>query len=322
MIDKAVIPKREGFDSWVFVDGVFSAELSDELPSSAEIDGSSLSWTIPAGIELDKPVHMLQITTKREQPPVNFSIRLQEKSKATFWFENWCAEQEGSVSVVQKNRVQLDAGAVCHWVTCQREFGVQRSVDTQWQQAGSSQLEWFYLGLAADDTCENTHVQLQGEQTHTRLRGLLFPAQKQKMALYTLLSHEKPHSCAQQVFRCVAADRGLAELEGRVLVQPGADKTVSTQSYKSILLSNEAQAKTRPQLEIYADDVICNHGASIGELEEKQLFYLRSRGIELVEARRLLLHGFAQALIHEVKDEILRAELLTTLENDWKETES
>lgn len=319
MMDKTKLPKREGFDRWVYVDGEFAPELSDAVPWQANTLHACI---IPAGVQLEKPVHLLQVVSQSQQQPVELSIEFQAGSKAAIWLENWSELTGDAIAVEQHNHIRLASNAVCQWVTCQHENGVKRTVTTRWDQAESSRLEWFYLGLVADQAHENNNVYLQGEKTYTRLRGLLFPTQKQKMALYTLLTHEQPNTDAQQVFRSVVADKALAELEGRVLVQPGADKTVSTQSYKSILLSSQAEAKTRPQLEIYADDVVCNHGASIGELEEKQLFYLRSRGIDKKEAQRLLLHGFSQALVNEVSHAGLQAELLATLESYWREVEN
>lgn len=317
-MDKTRLPKRQGFDRWVFVDGVFAVDLSD---ASALQFNTPHKCIIPKGVQLKKPVHVLQVTSKMQQQPIDLSIELQAGSQVAIWLENWSEIKAESIAIEQRNHIELGANAVCQWVTCQHEVGVKRLVTTHWHQAESSQLEWFYLGLTAEKTAEHNKVYLQGEQTHTYLRGLLFPTQKQKMALCTWLIHEKPHTNAQQVFRSVVADKALVELEGRVLVQPGANKTVSTQSYKSILLSSDAQAKTRPQLEIYADDVMCNHGATMGELEEKQIFYLRSRGVELVEARRLLLQGFSQELVNEVSHDGLRAELLVTLKDYWKGTE-
>lgn len=320
------LPKRVGFDSLVFVDGKYSKELSDRIEAVFIESGvGSFSLQVLAGVELERPIQLLQVTTAASEGTQTLfacTVALQAGAKASIWFENWSAEKTEHVLIDQKNTIELEENAICNMVTCQRESGVQRLVQSNYIQANSSCLEWFYLGLDTDWTREQACVELQGEQTKTRLRGLLFPTQRQYMALHTLLKHEKPNTQAKQMFRCVAGDKGIAQLQGRVLVQPGADKTYSTQSSKSILLDPGAEARSCPQLEIYADDVVCNHGASIGELEKKQLFYLQSRGLDADTAKRILLRGFAQAVVGRVKEDVLKAELMQALEYYWEGTNS
>jgi Fe-S cluster assembly protein SufD len=352
------LPKRAGFDSLVFVDGVYAEALSDNinwpagvvaLPVGYALSNSEAvaalteaveaqsAWQtannlnldlgfylhVPAGVKLEKPVQFLQITTRGSegtQTSIRHAIVLEEKAQASIWFENYSADKTEHVLVNQQNTIRMGEESRCHVVTCQRERGVQRLVHADYQQAKSSHFESFYMGLNTDWTREQSRIELVGEETKTRLRGLLFPTDKQFMAVQSLINHTQPNTNAKQVFRSVAADQGVAQLQGRVLVQPGADKTYSTQSNKSILLDPGAEARSCPQLEIYADDVVCNHGASIGELEEKQLFYLESRGIDVDSARRMLLHGFAQAVVDEVSDAGLKSELLSVLECYWGET--
>jgi Fe-S cluster assembly protein SufD len=319
------VKKREGFDSLVFLDGVFSSALSDliEWPSGVKVELSHpFSLWIPHGVQLERPIQLLQITTRGSegtQTNIQFDIILEESAKAVFWFENWSSEKTTHALIDQKIRIKIGAHAICNMVTCQREQGVQRLVKAEYHQEDSSRLESFYLGLNTDWVREEHVVEIDGEYTVSRMRGLLFPTEKEYMALHTRLKHKKKNTHAEQVFRAVAADNGVAQLQGRVLVEPGADKTHSTQSYKSILLNEGAKARACPQLEIYAHDVVCNHGASIGELEESQLFYLQSRGIDKDKARRMLLHGFSKSVVDEVEEPLLRSELLSILEDYWRE---
>jgi Fe-S cluster assembly protein SufD len=318
-------PKREGFDTLVFVDGIFTAELSDsiEWPQGVVVQLTNpFSLSISPGVRLEKPIRFLQVTTagsEGTQTKIQFHLVLGENTKSAFWFENWSVKKTTYVLIDQKNVIKIGSRAVCDIVTCQREFGVQRLVKTDYLQADSSRLEWFYLGFQTDWLREESAIAISGENAVSRIRGLLFPTQNQYMALHTLLKHESKNTDAQQIFRAVAADEGVVQLQGRVLVKPGAQNTHSTQSYKSILLNEGAKARACPQLEIYADDVVCHHGASIGELEESALFYLLSRGIDRDKARRILLQGFSKAVIDEVPDSVFRSELLCVLDDYWRE---
>lgn len=307
--------KRSDFDTLVFVNGVYDAEQSAQAVAGVTVALSEqqITLTVKAGYHCEKPLQLLQIVDTVDQATLKIVVNVQPQASIRIWLDN-CSEETVAASVEQVIQLDIQAGAVCHWVTCQKEQGVQRKVQAHFKQAESSCFEWFYLGLESGRSEEDVMLQLQGQHTQSRLRGLLLPTAKQRMSVNSLLQHDQPHTHAEQVFRSIAADNGVARLQGRVLVQPGADKTYSTQSTKSMLLNPGAEVYSCPQLEIYADDVVCNHGASIGELDQTMLFYLQSRGIEKAQAQRLLLQGFAQAVVNEVSDGLLRAQLIADLE--------
>jgi Fe-S cluster assembly protein SufD len=117
-----------------------------------------------------------------------------------------------------------------------------------------------------------------------------------------VIRHEVPHGTSKQLFKGVLGGRSHGAFTGRVIVAPGAQKTSAQQANHSLLLSDHAVAETRPQLEIYADDVQCSHGATIGRLDEEALYYLRTRGIGQRSARNLLVHAFASEITEEAQD--------------------
>src|SRR5207249_1446277 len=126
---------------------------------------------------------------------------------------------------------------------------------------------------------------------------------------HMLVEHAQPHCASHEYFNGILEGKSKGVFHGRILVQPIAQKTDAKQTNKNILLSDEATVDTKPQLEIYADDVKCTHGATVGQLDEDAIYYLRSRGIGLETARQMLIHAFAGEIIERVKCEPAREAL-------------
>lgn len=130
----------------------------------------------------------------------------------------------------------------------------------------------------------------------------------------SVIDHASPHTCSRQIFRNVAGGKGRAVNQGRVIVRHGAIKSDSHQLFRSLLLSPHAEADAKPELEIFADDVLCGHGTAIGALEEDALFYLRARGIPEPEAKLLLIRGFVGEAMEEFGDDAIRDALWRELD--------
>jgi Fe-S cluster assembly protein SufD len=143
---------------------------------------------------------------------------------------------------------------------------------------------------------------LAGAGAFARLNGLFLGTDAQQLDNHTLVDHAMPHCTSEELYKGVLADTSRGVFRGRVLVRPGAQKTDAQQSNPNLILSNKAEIDTKPQLEIYADDVKCCHGATVGQLDEDALFFMRSRGLGAEEARALLTRGFA----HEISDALPR----------------
>ena len=126
---------------------------------------------------------------------------------------------------------------------------------------------------------------------------------------FWIVEHAQPHCASHEYFNGILDDKSRGVFHGRILVRPNAQKTDAKQTNKNLLLSDDAGADTKPQLEIYADDVKCTHGATIGQLNEESIFYLRSRGIGPETARRMLIHAFAGEIIERIQHEAAREEL-------------
>ena len=170
------------------------------------------------------------------------------------------------------------------------------------RQARDSRFDSISLSLGGAIDRNEIHVALQGPGAECNLHGLYVLGADEHVDNHTVVHHEVPHGTSKQLFKGVLGGRSHGAFTGRVIVAPDAQKTVATQANHSLLLSNHAVAETRPQLEIYADDVQCAHGATIGRLDEEALYYLRSRGIGPRTARNLMVHAFASEITQAAAD--------------------
>ncbi len=150
-------------------------------------------------------------------------------------------------------------------------------------------------------------VSLDGEGAEATLNALYLVAGVRHVDLHTRIDHRVPHGTSRELVKGAAADRATAVFNGKVIVRPGAAKTDSRQTNHNLLLSDDATIDTKPELEIDADDVKCAHGATVGRLREDELFYLRSRGIDVSAARALLVRAFARDVTDRISIEGLRA---------------
>ncbi len=155
----------------------------------------------------------------------------------------------------------------------------------------------------------NIRTTLDGEGIEAVLNGVYLTNGDQLADHHMIVDHAKPRCASHEYFNGILAGKSRGVFHGRILVRPDAQKTDAKQTSKNLLLSDEASADAKPQLEIYADDVKCTHGATVGQLNDESIFYLRSRGIGLETARRMLIHAFAGEIIDRVKHDALRDEL-------------
>jgi Fe-S cluster assembly protein SufD len=152
-------------------------------------------------------------------------------------------------------------------------------------------------------------VTLADEGAELDLNGLFEVGGQQLADHHTLIDHAAPHTTSRELYKGILDGRGRGVFDGKILVRPRAQKTSAVQANKNLLLSADAVVHTKPQLEILANDVKCKHGATIGQLDRDKLFYMRSRGIGLEEARRLLVHAFASEIIDQIKIDAVRAQV-------------
>lgn len=167
-------------------------------------------------------------------------------------------------------------------------------------------------------TRNDYQVELLGERAETTLCGMSILDKEQHVDTYTHITHAVPRCKSNELFKNVLNDQAVGAFSGRILVKEGADKTEAYQSNRNLCATREARMYSKPQLEIYADDVKCSHGMTTGQLDEEAIFYMRSRGISLDEARMLLSVAFTSDVIDHVRVEALRDRLHRLVEKRFR----
>jgi Fe-S cluster assembly protein SufD len=174
------------------------------------------------------------------------------------------------------------------------------------------------IALGASLARVNLSTTLQGPGAHVALDGLLAPLGTQHLDAHTLIDHAAPHTSSDENYRGIAGERGRGVFNGKVIVRPGAQKTDARQSSRNLLLTAGAEIDTKPELEIYADDVKCSHGATTGQLDAAALFYLRSRGLDEAAARSLLIRAFAESIVTSIGSTPVRNYLEQLLDERYR----
>jgi Fe-S cluster assembly protein SufD len=274
------------------------------------LDGAFIH--VPAGVEVKEPIQLVYISSTQQpgttiQPrnlilaDANSRLSVIESyitSSDTAYFTNAVTEiVAGDQAVVELLKIQDEAPNAYHIATIQGQFG----------RASNVNVHSFALG--AKLSRNNIRARLAGEGLECILNGLYLTRDEQLADHHMIVEHAQPHCASHEYFNGILDDKSKGVFHGRILVQQIAQKTDAKQTNKNLLLSDDATADTKPQLEIYADDVKCTHGATVGQLNDESIFYLRSRGIGADTARRMLIHAFAGEIIDRIQCEPAREEL-------------
>ena len=185
------------------------------------------------------------------------------------------------------------------------------------QQDGSNAAIGQYA-LTAGQTRNRIYVDLKGEHAETNLYGMCIADHEQKVDNITYICHRVPNCSSNELFKYVLDDAARGSFIGRILVQQGADKTDAHQTNRNLSLTKETRMSARPELEIYADDVKCSHGTTVGQLDQNALFYMRTRGIPEAEARMLLMFAFMGDVIDGIRIEPLKDRLKHLVEKRFR----
>lgn len=198
-------------------------------------------------------------------------------------------------------RLDIEAGSVRSWLVMQRSDGVC-SMDISVGAGASLELAFIVLGDVR--VSNRLDIRLTGEGASCRLRGLWLLNGQADVSFTVNMNHEVPHCTSEQLFKGIEGGAAHSDFFGLIRVAPDARKTEARQQCHNLLLTDKARANAKPQLEIYADDVICTHGATVGRLADEELFYMRSRGISLEEAQKMQLTVFAAEALDIVPEEV------------------
>jgi len=334
----------------VFVDGMFSQELSDSSSHPAGLIAGSLAETlkkhpdtiqsyfnylvmgeenafttlntaflwdgayisVPQGVILENPIQLLFVATHREQvyaaQPRNLiiaGIDSQCKIIETYvglaqntYLTNTVTEISlGDNAVVEHDKFQVEGVNAYHIGT------------THVQMNAASRFTSNVISLGGSIVRNNLTARFDAEGAECILNGLSLGRGTQVVDNHTVIDHAKPHCASHELYKSILDGASKGIFNGKVFVRKDAQKTDAKQTNKTLLLSDDATMNTKPQLEIFADDVKCTHGATIGQLDDEQIFYLRSRGIGLDAARDILTSAFAGDVVNRITIEPFRRQV-------------
>ncbi len=267
---------------------------------------------IPRSVVVEQPIYLLYVSAPGVKPTMDHPrnlIVVEENSQATI-VEDYVSLGEGAAfSNTVTELVAGDSAVVSHYMIV-REAGDAFNVSTlRIQQGKSSNVSTHSVLLGGALLRNNVHPVLAGEGAECLINGLFMANGRQHMDNYMLVEHASPHCNSRQFYNGILNGQSHGVFHGRIIVHKDAQKTDAKQTNRNLLLCDDAQIDTKPQLEIYADDVKCTHGATIGQVDENALFYLRSRGLDEVSAKHLLLQAFANECMDRMNSGLVRDHL-------------
>ena len=332
----------------VFLDGERVASLSARAPSALDVGEIEARWPefvasfasplpakdyplaalntafarrgvwirVPAGTVVAAPVHLVLVGSARprvaSQPRI--VIDVEQGARVTFvqHFVDCASEsQSWTNGVTQLN--QAPGSRVELYRLQQHAQGVAHTSLLAANLADTAELTVGYVDLGARLVRNDVAIVLGAPGARVDLFGLLLAGAGQHVDDHTLIRHAAGATVSRENFRGIIGERGRGVFNGKVIVEHGCQRIDASQSNDNLLLGRNAEIDTKPELEIYADDVKCSHGSTVGELDEEQLFYLRSRGLGASEARRVLTEAFAAIIVERISDSGVRAAALAAV---------
>jgi len=330
----------------VFVNGRFAPELSAiaKLPAGVKIRDLASAWStspdsvdrigrvtsydnnaftalntafmydgavveIAKDADVERPIHLLYVTdataAKTMMHPRNVVV-VGRNARATL-IESYVSTSDAMYLVNAVTEVSVADGATLRHYKMQREGRRAFHVGTiEAHQARDSHYVSFSLAIGAELSRTNIYTTLDGEGAGATLNGLYMVDGEQTCDHQTQIIHAQPNCFSRELYKGVLDDRSHGVFNGKVYVHPIAQKTDGKQTNNTLLLSDTAHVDTKPQLEIFADDVKCTHGATVGQIDQTALFYLKSRGIDRALARRLLTYAFAADVLETIEVDAVR----------------
>jgi Fe-S cluster assembly protein SufD len=281
--------------------------------------GNAAAWSdgvllyVPAGVEVALPLRAtVELPAKGAGIHHRTLVVLETGARATF-AEDYSSTEPGYVNTVVE--LVVGDGARLEYVTTQRHHAETRQFGTHRATIGrDGEVDWVVLGLGGNRAKSRIESYLAAPGANAKVTGAYFLTGSEHADFDTTQEHAAPNTTSDLFFKGVLADRSRAVWRGVIRVDKGAQKTDAYQENRNLLLSPEARADSIPGLEIEANDVRCTHGATIGQIDKLQLFYLMSRGLSRGEAERLIVRGFFQPILDRIDSDEVRETLAAELE--------
>jgi len=258
---------------------------------------------------IEKPIHIIHIATAFENTiihPRNLIV-IDENAQVKIIESYQTVDSKAKTFSNALTEIVVDKHAIVDHYKIQDEndFGYLMNT-TQVIQKKQSVFSTHTFTLSGALVRNNLTIVLDDEHIESHLNGLYLTAGNQVVDNHTVVDHRKPNCNSNELYKGIIDGKSTATFNGKIFVRKDAQKTNAFQSNKNILLSEDGTINTKPQLEIYADDVKCSHGTSTGKLDQEKIFYLQARGIGIINAKKLLMHAFASEVVNTVKIEDLR----------------
>lgn len=306
------------------------AAMTRATPRASTFTALNTAWmsdglfvALEAGVELVEPIHVLYLATTPDTATHTRNIIV--------------AGPNSRAAIIEQHAALTDAAYFTNVVT---DLTIKRGARIEHHKVQDEGRAAFHIAAVTADVARDGHfvsgshafggvlarvginVALNGEGAQCTLDGLYMPNSRQHIDHHTRIDHNQPRGTSRELYKGVMAGAGHGVFNGKIVVQPNAQRSDAEQTNRNLLLSDNAEVDTRPQLEIWADDVKCSHGATVGQLDVDQIFYLRSRGVDDASARALLTYGFAAEMAERVSfaalrdriDALIRARLPQPLE--------
>ena len=275
---------------------------------------------VPKGVIIEKPIQLINILRGDADFMVNrrLLIILEEGAQARLLVCDHTMDKKKFLSS-QVTEIYAGKNAVFDYYDIEESsLNTNRITSTFVDQVEKSNVLINGITLHNGTTRNNYRMTFSGEHAEAHLCGMAIADKKQSVDNHTFIDHAVPHCTSNELFKYVLNDSSTGSFSGRILVREGAQKTSAYQTNRNLCATKEAHMYTKPQLEIYADDVKCSHGATVGQLDENALFYLRSRGIPEAEARMLLMFAFTNDVIENVRMDALKDRLRQLVEKRFR----
>ena len=271
---------------------------------------------LPKGKMLERPIQVFFISGSKEEKVLSIprNLLIAEDGSAGKVIVSYSGLEDNSYFTNSLTEIHVGADANFDYVKIQNEEKNSFHMDkTDVYQDHASIFNHYSFAFGAALSRTDVSSVLDNENIECHLYGIYLGTEKQHMDHHTFVDHAKPNCISNEVYKGILDDEARGVFNGQILVRPDAQKTNAYQSNKTVLLSEKATIDTKPQLEIFANDVKCSHGATIGKLDEEAYFYIRSRGVEDRMAQSMLIHAFAAEVIDAVNIEPMRAQLTQKL---------
>jgi Fe-S cluster assembly protein SufD len=288
------------------------------LNAAMASDGVLIS--VPDGLRAEQPLHILHVATRASAGTFTRSFVKIGKGAGATLMESFIAA-EGATAYQANDAVIVSIGndAELQHLRLVSDASDAANISTAIFTIGTkARLNTFNMTSGGGVSRYQGYLTIAGEGAQIATNGVNLLNGRQHADTTLLMDHAVPNCVSREVFRAVVDDRAHSVFQGRIVVRPDAQKTDAKMMTRALLLSDEAEADNKPELEIFADDVTCGHGATTGALDESLLFYLRARGLSEKEAQALLIQAFVGEAIESIVDDRLR-ELAIAAASRWLE---